>query len=164
MRRITIAIMTTIAALVLLFSYRTSTAGPGGKPVIAGAAPPGVVGGDDPASPMAGAVAPSTASARNSPAAKRDVIVNGTAVNTRWGPVQVQAKISANRIIDVVVLMQPTGERRDREINDYALPILREQVLTAQSAQIDGVSGATVTSDGYRESLQAALDAAHFGS
>jgi uncharacterized protein with FMN-binding domain len=91
------------------------------------------------------------------------VTVNGTAVQTRWGPVQVQVKIASGKIGDVVVLMQPTGERRDVEINGYALPILKEQVLAAQSAQIDGVSGATVTSDGYRKSLQSALDAAHFG-
>jgi uncharacterized protein with FMN-binding domain len=45
----------------------------------------------------------------------------------------------------------------------YALPQLREQVLHARSARIDGVGGATVTSGGYVESLQAALDAAHFG-
>ncbi|MBO0870989.1 MAG: FMN-binding protein, partial [Micromonosporaceae bacterium] len=52
--------------------------------------------------------------------------------------------------------------RMDFEINSYALPQLREQALSAQSAQIDGVSGATVTSDGYRSSLQSALDAVHF--
>ncbi|WP_347405358.1 ferric reductase-like transmembrane domain-containing protein [Micromonospora sp. WMMD980] len=45
--------------------------------------------------------------------------------------------------------------------NDYAVPILRQEALTAQSARIDSVSGATVTSDGYRESLQSAIDAAH---
>ena len=52
---------------------------------------------------------------------------------------------------------------RDDEINAYAVPQLRSEVLTAQSASIDAVSGATVTSGGYVESLQAALDAAHFG-
>jgi len=63
----------------------------------------------------------------------------------------------------VRVLQRPTGSSRDDQINGYALPELRQQALQAQSARIDGVSGATVTSDGYRESLQAALDAAHPG-
>jgi uncharacterized protein with FMN-binding domain len=70
--------------------------------------------------------------------------------------------ISSGKITDVQALIYPNGNGRDEEINAYALPQLRQQVLTAQSANIDGVSGATVTSDGYRQSLQAALDAAHF--
>ena len=59
-------------------------------------------------------------------------------------------------------LTYPSGNGHDTAINAYALPQLRQEVLAAQSAQVDAVSGATVTSDGYRESLQAALDAAHF--
>jgi uncharacterized protein with FMN-binding domain len=70
--------------------------------------------------------------------------------------------IRNGRITDVVALRVPNGNDRDKEINDYAVPRLRQEVLTAQSANIDSVSGATVTSDGYRRSLQAALDAAHF--
>jgi uncharacterized protein with FMN-binding domain len=83
--------------------------------------------------------------------------------DTRWGPVQVQVVASSGRITDVVVLQQPNGNSRDYEINSYALPVLRQQVLTAQSANIDGVSGATVTSDGYRESLRSALAVLHIG-
>ena len=49
---------------------------------------------------------------------------------------------------------------RDVEINAQALPVLRQETLAKQSADIDAVSGATVTSDGYKESLQSALDAA----
>jgi uncharacterized protein with FMN-binding domain len=63
----------------------------------------------------------------------------------------------------VLARYRPTGSDRDDQINGYALPQLREQVLHARSARIDGVGGATVTSGGYVESLQAALDAAHFG-
>jgi uncharacterized protein with FMN-binding domain len=72
--------------------------------------------------------------------------------------------IRSSKIADVRVLMYPTGEHRDEEINSYALPILHDEVIAAQSANIDAVSGATVTSDGYVQSLQAALDSAHFGS
>jgi uncharacterized protein with FMN-binding domain len=153
MRRITLLFVSTLAALVLLFSYRTSSGGslPGAT---SAAAAPGVV-------PDATSTTPSGSPPR-SPAA-RTTTVNGTVANTRWGPVQVQIKINGKKITEVRALQRPTGNSRDDEINGFALPKLRQQVLRAQSARIDGVSGATVTSDGYRESLQAALDAAHFG-
>ena len=50
------------------------------------------------------------------------------------------------------------GNREDEQINSYALPVLVQETLDAQSADIDMVSGATVTSDGYLQSLQSALD------
>jgi uncharacterized protein with FMN-binding domain len=159
MRRISLWLLGTVAALVLLFSYRTSTGGPA-----PGVAAPGIVSGDapagDPADPSAGTgggVTPPSGSGSGT-------VVNGTVARTRWGPVQVQVQLSGRRIVDVRVLQQPNGNRTDREINAYALPQLREQVLQAQSANVDGVSGATVTSDGYRESLQSALAAAHLTS
>ena len=61
----------------------------------------------------------------------------------------------------MAVPLYPNGNGRDDQINALALPALRQETLSAQSAIIDGVSGATVTSDGYKESLQAALDIAH---
>jgi uncharacterized protein with FMN-binding domain len=60
----------------------------------------------------------------------------------------------------VTVLQQPGGNGRDREINDYALPVLKQATLSAQSANIDMISGATVTSEGYAQSLQSAIDQA----
>jgi uncharacterized protein with FMN-binding domain len=73
----------------------------------------------------------------------------------------VQIRVTSGKITDIVALQLPSGDSRDEEINSYAVPQLREEVLTAQSARIDTVSGATYTSEGYRQSLQAALDAAH---
>jgi len=61
----------------------------------------------------------------------------------------------------VTTVQVPDGNRRDQEINAYAVPRLKQETLDAQSANVDTVSGATVTSDGYRESLLATLDAAH---
>lgn len=153
MRRITLLVMSTLAALVLLFSYRTSTGGslPGTE---AAAAAPGVV-------PNPVTAEPSGSPTRSSTA--RSTTVNGTVAQTRWGPVQVQVTIIDKKITEVRALQHPTGNSRDERINADALPQLRQQVLQAQNAHIDGVSGATVTSDGYRQSLQAALDAAHFG-
>ena len=58
------------------------------------------------------------------------------------------------------VLQYPSGNPKDAEINDYALPILTQETTSSQSASIDMVSGATVTSTGYIESLQSAIDQA----
>jgi uncharacterized protein with FMN-binding domain len=91
----------------------------------------------------------------------RDVVVNGSSVDTRYGPVQVQLRIRGERILSATAIDYPVGDRRDREINSVAVPVLQQETVQAQSANIDTVSGATYTSDGYRRSLQAALDLAH---
>ncbi|MER6977974.1 FMN-binding protein, partial [Streptomyces carpinensis] len=86
--------------------------------------------------------------------------VTGETEQTRWGPVQVRITLKNGRITDVTAVSYPTDNPRDQEINSYALPELRREALAAQSADIDSVSGATYTSDGYRRSLQSALDSA----
>ncbi|HWK92505.1 MAG TPA: FMN-binding protein [Luteimicrobium sp.] len=86
--------------------------------------------------------------------------VDGDTVQTQWGPVQVSVTVAGGKVTDVTVLQQPNGNGRDQQINSYALPILRQEALSAQSANIDMVSGATVTSQGYVSSLQSALDKA----
>jgi uncharacterized protein with FMN-binding domain len=162
MRRITLWIVSTIAAVVLLFSYRTSLGG--SAPSAAGAAAPGVVPDrPGPSGPAGAADAPAPSASSRRPGSAKTVRVNGTVAPTRWGPVQVQVTITSGRITDVRALLRPSGNDRDDEINTYAVPQLRAEVLGAQSANIDTVSGATVTSGGYIESLQAALDTAHFG-
>jgi uncharacterized protein with FMN-binding domain len=138
--RIVTWLLSTVAVLTLLFGYHTSTAGP--------------------ASPASETVitAPATAPAATTPGSATSV--TGSVADTRWGPVQVRISVANRRITSVDVPQQPDGNDRDEEINDYALPILVRNTLTAQSAHIDMVSGATVTSDGYVESLQSALDQA----
>ncbi|MGI5156313.1 FMN-binding protein [Microbispora sp. CA-102843] len=86
--------------------------------------------------------------------------VTGDSADTRWGPVQVQIVVSGGKLTGIKVPVAPANNRRDIEINNEALPILNEEALSAQSAQIDTVSGATYTSDGYIRSLQSALDKA----
>ncbi|MBO4272786.1 FMN-binding protein [Microbispora triticiradicis] len=86
--------------------------------------------------------------------------VTGDPADTRWGPVQVEIVISGGRMAGIKVLVAPQDNHRDVEINNEALPILDEEALSARSAQIDVVSGATYTSDGYIRSLQSALDKA----
>ncbi|GAB2920949.1 FMN-binding protein [Streptomyces heilongjiangensis] len=80
--------------------------------------------------------------------------VAGTTVNTSKGDIQVQVTFDGDEISAVKMLKQPNHPQ-----TEAAVPVLIEATLAAQSADIDTVSGATITSDGYRESLQAALDA-----
>jgi uncharacterized protein with FMN-binding domain len=69
--------------------------------------------------------------------------------------------VRGGTITKVTVLQYPSGNPKDTEINDYALPILTQETTSSQSASIDMVSGATVTSTGYIQSLQSAIDQAH---
>ena len=103
----------------------------------------------------------SSAGASPDPKATKSVVVNGSSVGTRYGPVQVQLTISGGKIVSAVAIDYPQNGGRDREINRIAIPLLQQETVAAQSVQIDTISGATYTSDGYVQSLQSALDAAH---
>lgn len=81
-------------------------------------------------------------------------VVKGSTVNTDKGPVQVQVTFAGDRITAVKMLQQPNHPQ-----TTAAVPQLVAETLEAQSADVDTVSGATITSDGYKESLQAAIDA-----
>ena len=82
----------------------------------------------------------------------------GPAVQTRWGPVQVEALVSADgKVCDVQALQSPNGARRSIAINAEALPVLHDRAVQSGTA-FDAVSGATITSEGYRSSLQAIVD------
>jgi uncharacterized protein with FMN-binding domain len=74
--------------------------------------------------------------------------------------VQVQLTLGGTRLVDVTALQMPNDRSRSVQISRYAAPILRQESLDAQGAQINTVSGASYTSDGYAQSLQSALDQA----
>lgn len=74
---------------------------------------------------------------------------------------QVQIVVSGGKITDVQTPQLTSDDMRSQMINSEATPILRSEVLQAQSANVDTVSGATYTSEGYLASLQAALNSAH---
>lgn len=137
MRRIALWFLATLSTVVLLFGYRTSTSS--AMPTTGPAAA---------AAPAAGA--PTTAG----------TTITGTTAATRWGPVQVQITVADATITAVDVVQYPDGNGKDLQINARAIPTLVQETLSAQSADIDMVSGATVTSDGYLTSLQSALDQA----
>lgn len=97
-----------------------------------------------------------TASAPSSAASGTYV---GADVPMPYGDVKVQVTVTDGKITDVQALALPAGGHSGR-ISTFVEPILRSQALAAQSASIDGVSGATFTSRAYAASLQSALDAA----
>jgi uncharacterized protein with FMN-binding domain len=84
----------------------------------------------------------------------------GTTVQTQFGPVQVAIVVANRKITDVKSLQLTNQGDRSVHISNYAAPILRREVLAAQSAKVNSVGGATYTSDGYLTSLQSALDQA----
>jgi uncharacterized protein with FMN-binding domain len=93
--------------------------------------------------------------------AKAQATYAGKVVSTRFGTVQVQITVQNGKVTDVTALKLTDAERKSQMISAQAAPILRSEVLAAQSADVQTVSGATVTSDAYLTSLQAALDAAN---
>jgi len=152
MRRIVLAILSTITVTVLLFSYHTSTnsATVAVPPIAQPPAAPGTT------SPSQSSKKSGTATSKSSPAS-----YTGAAADTRWGTVQVRITVQGGKISASEAVQYPQNNGRDAEINGYALPILSQEVVQQQSASIDTVSGATVTSDGYLQSLQSAIDQAH---
>ncbi len=93
--------------------------------------------------------------------AAEPVTINGANFTNKWGDVQVQATFAADgTLTDVTMLQVPFRDDKSVRINDRAVPVLNSEALSAQSAQIDTVSGATYTSVGYKQSLQSAIDIA----
>lgn len=86
--------------------------------------------------------------------------IRGALVRTPYGNVQVRATVRGTKLLDVVAVHLTDANDNSRSISAAAAPVLRREALTAGSARIDTVSGASYTSAGYRASLQAALDAA----
>lgn len=182
-KRGAIALSLTTLALVLLISFKTPDVAPVGVGRNAalvqsgGVTAPAATSGPA-AAPLsaAGRAASPTPRATTAPpaataapavgsggAALANGTVTGPVVQTRFGPVQVQVTIAGGKITDVTALQLPNDRQRSAEISGIVEPMLRSEALTAQSAQIDLISGATYTSDAYAQSLQSALDQAAHG-
>jgi len=154
MRRIVLWLLSTVSAVVLLFGYHTSTSGPAAT----AQAPVGASLSTTSSTTTSGGTGGSGDSGGDSSGSSGST-VTGDVAQTRWGPVQVQLTTDASgAITGVEVVQYPAGNHEDEQINAYALPVLVQETLDAQSADIDMVSGATVTSEGYLESLQSAID------
>ncbi|WP_406195064.1 FMN-binding protein [Kitasatospora sp. NBC_01560] len=164
MRRAVVSSAATTAGIILLLSLKPhQAAGPAAVIGSGGTDAAGTAPAPSDASAPSGATAPSSTAGTGTGAgatAAGPRTVTGTAANTRYGPVQVRVTLAGSRISAVDVIKYPTEDRRDREINSSALPLLNQEAIAAQSAAIDVVSGATFTSQGYIRSLQSALDQA----
>jgi len=160
-KRGAIALGLTALALVLLISFRTPDGGPGtvaGTTGDTGSTTGGSTTTTTGGSGSSGSAGTSGTSGSSDATGTRTV--DGPVIDTRYGAVQVEITVSNGKVTDAVALQLPDADRRSASISSRAEPVLRSEALTAQSASIDGVSGATYTSDGYAQSLQAALDAA----
>lgn len=87
----------------------------------------------------------------------KDGTYSGKSVSTQLDDVQVQIKVSGGKITAVNVLKYPSDNDHSQQINDQALPVYKKEAVEAQSADIQQVSGATVTYEGFTQSLQNAI-------
>ncbi len=132
---------------------KTSTTS-NGTPSNTGTVSPSTVGNGD---PTATSRVPN--SSVPAPPACSGAAVLGPVVETRWGPVQVKAVLTANgkAACSADAPVTPSDRNRSLDINSQAVPLINDEVKV-QGVNFDSITGATVTSDGYRESLQAVLD------
>jgi len=175
MRRAILTLGSTAAGLAALLSFKTHSsvadvAEPGASPAAASAA----------ATPAASVTTPAKAKAKASSAASPMKMkakasatpmsgsggstatrtITGAVETTMYGPMQVKVTLEGQKITNVSVVQETNDGQESQQIDSFSIPKLTAETLTAQSARIDTVSGATTTSQGYIGSLQSALDQA----
>lgn len=99
----------------------------------------------------------SSSRSSSSPSSAKSGTFTGSTSNTQFGPVQVKIVVASGKITNVVPVQLTNRDGRSQQISNYAAPILRQEVLKAQSAKVNTVGGATYTSDAYLSSLQSAI-------
>ena len=179
MKRIATWVFATIGGIALLFTYKTSTEAVPARSFVppalgahAATAPktahsPAHTG--SPSSNASQAPAPSkqapaqqqTPAAPAQPAGLKNGTYTGARQHTPYGPVRVRITISGGQVTAATATEFPSGSRTDTVINNYAIPQLQNESVGAKDGQIDMISGATYTSNGYIASLQDAIDQAH---
>lgn len=148
MRKAAVTTVSTVAGVILLLSLK-----PHQNPAPDTTASP-------PPSGTPGASSPSAPKGHKPSGGGASGTYTGSVINTSYGPVQVSVTLSHGRITTVKALRTPSDRPRSQQIAADAVPRLTREALSAQSAHIDAVSGATYTSEGYTRSLQSALDRA----
>lgn len=116
--------------------------------------------GESTADPSASAPASSESSGSSSDTGLTDGTFTGTGETTPYGTVQVQVTVTGGVITSSEAIEYPNAAGREQQVNGTAIPLLNAEAVSAQSATIDMVTGATYTSEAYQTSLQAALDEA----
>jgi uncharacterized protein with FMN-binding domain len=148
MKRIVLTILALVGVggVVALMRYYPSQASPSAGNSTGSAATP--------------ADSPSSGGSAATSAAYKDGTYNGSSVDVGYGMVQVQAVVSGGRLTAVKLLQMPSDARHSQEVAAFAGPQLVQEAITAQSAQVDIVTGATQDSEGFISSLQSALSKA----
>jgi uncharacterized protein with FMN-binding domain len=156
MRRSAAAVALTVIGLWLILTFKSS------PPVRANASTPTST---QPSAPTTASSPPASgppgpASTTTSTSSSGQKTITGNVFSNRYGAVQVAVVVNGNRIVNVNALQMPHDRSRSADISSQAAPLLHDEVLQAQSAQIDTIGGATYTSESYAQSLQSALDKA----
>jgi uncharacterized protein with FMN-binding domain len=173
MRRAILTLGSTAAGLAALLSFKTHSsvadvAEPGASPAAAstaatpaGSAPaPAKAKGSPTASPMKMKAKASASPMSGSGGSTATRTITGAVETTMYGPMQVKVTLEGKKITNVSVVQETNDGQESQQIDSFSIPKLTAETLTAQSARIDTVSGATQTSTGYIGSLQSALDQA----
>jgi uncharacterized protein with FMN-binding domain len=166
MKRVILSVTGTVLGLVALLSFKSS-----GQVKANGPLPSAGLPGTSATTPSSNSSStstgappdpssPSSSTSTSSAANPTSASYTGTAEQTRYGIVQVKVTVSSKKITNVSFVQLTAFDGRSQQINSDAAPILLQQTLQAQSANIQGVSGASYTSEGYVQSLQSALDQA----
>lgn len=168
MIKVATALVSTFVGLVLLLSFKSHSAG-APKPALAlgpdsgsGSGSVSATSTSAPPTTDSGSPAPRTSATRSKAATPTAAsgVFTGSPIDTRYGTMQVAAVVRSGKLVDIRVLQETDGGR-SHEIDAASIPLLKSEALSAQSARINVVSGATYTSEGYAQSLQSALDQAH---
>lgn len=146
MKRALLAVVSTVAALVMLLSFKTHSTS-------ALPSPPAAL-------KSGGTGTTSTGTSTTGSGTSAAGSYTGSPADTPFGPVQVRITVAGGKLTGVTAVDYPNNSPRDAEINAYAIPALNSEASAAGSAHIDMISGATYTSEGYLTSLQSALDKA----
>jgi uncharacterized protein with FMN-binding domain len=155
MRRLLLALATTAAGLAAVLSFKTHSSAAASDTT---APATGAQSSTSSTPAAAGSAAAASKGGTGDAAGARTV--TGAVDNTQYGPMQVEVILQGHKITDVKVLQQTNTGTESQQIDANAIPQLTRETLTAQSARIDAVSGASYTSAGYIKSLQSALDKA----
>jgi uncharacterized protein with FMN-binding domain len=168
MKRAPIVISATVAGLAGVLAFHTTPAklSLGALPTADGSRPASSV---RPAASSGSRASSGHPAAASKPTSRATATSGGTrsaagsAVNYSYGVVSVKVTVSGKKILNVgIASIDDGGNTRSESIDQQAIPILEQEVMAAQSANIQGVSGASYTSAGFTQSLQSALHSLDF--
>jgi uncharacterized protein with FMN-binding domain len=163
MKRVLIATLGTVLGLVALLSFKTQghpLAAVGGLPSASLSTPKATSTAAPPTPANSSSTPSASSSSSSSAAATGSHQYTGSPIETQYGIVQVAITVTARHIDSANFVRLDAFDQHSQDINSQAGPILLQETLAAQNANIDSVSGATFTSEGYIQSLQSALDQA----